>query len=258
MEASWLLSPHFFEEYEPGLAAAAPEEAKVNGPYEISDRSPSSLKVVHAPIAAFVRDTVDDGNIPVSVAGDCGASIPVMAGLQAAGLNPQLIWLDAHADFNTPETSPSQFLGGMPLAMIVGRGPQDIGRNVALNPISEQDVWLVGARDIDPLEEVALESSAVNRIALDELAALSVDRPVHLHLDNDVLDATEVPANNYPAPNGPSSSELIAACTKFISANNVAAISFSGWNSQLDGADATGKVCEKVLSAFAAAATKIR
>ena len=255
MKASWYLTPHFFDDYDPGLAAAVPDDAKINGPHEISDRSPDNLKVIHAPIAAFVQDAVVDGCLPVSVAGDCVASIPVMSGLQAAGLNPQLVWLDGHADFNTPETSPSQFLGGMPLAMMVGRGPQQIPENVALKPIAEPDVWLVGARDIDPLEKIALEGSLVNRATLDELASLSIARPVHLHLDNDVLEATEVPANNYPVSNGPSSSELIAACTKFITANNVVAISFSGWNSRLEAADRTAKVCAKVLQALVAAAT---
>ena len=76
-----------------------------------------------------------------------------MAGLQAAGLSPVLVWLDGHGDFNIPETSPSGFLGGMPLAMMVGRGDPAFGRSVGLTPISEQDVWLVGARDIDPPEQ---------------------------------------------------------------------------------------------------------
>ena len=254
MNASWLLTPHFFDDYDPGLAVAAPDNAKINGPHAISDRSPNNLKVIHAPIVKFVRDAAIDGCLPVSVAGDCVTSIPVMSGLQAAGLNPQLVWLDGHADFNTPETSPSQFLGGMPLAMMVGRGSQDICDTLELKPISEQDVWLVGARDIDPLENVALEASLINRATLDVLASLSVERPVHLHLDNDVLDAAEVPANNYPVSDGPSSSELIAACTKFIMANNVVAISFSGWNSHLEEADRTGKVCAQVLQALVTAA----
>lgn len=254
MKALWLLTPHFLDDYDPGLAVAVPDNAKINGPHEISDRSPNNLKVIHAPIAKFVRDAIVDGCLPVSVAGDCVASIPVMSGLQAAGLNPQLVWLDGHADFNTPETSPSQFLGGMPLAMMVGRGSKKIFDNVSLKPISEQDVWLVGARDIDALEKVALEASLVNRATLDVFASLSVDRPVHLHIDNDVIEATEVPANNYPVSGGPSSSELIAACTKFIMVNNVVAISFSGWNSHLEGADRTGKVCAKVLQALLAAA----
>jgi arginase len=227
----------------------------INGPYELSDRSPDSLKIIHAPISEFVSEAVVGGCLPVSVSGDCSTSIPVMSGLQAAGLNPQLVWLDGHADFNTPETSPSQFLGGMPLAMMVGRGPQKMVDNVNLRPISEQDVWLVGARDIDPLEKVALEASLVNRANLDVFASLSLERPVHLHLDNDIIDATEVPANNYPVPDGPSSSELITACTKFIMANNVVAISFSGWNSRLDEDDRTGKVCAKVLQALVAATT---
>ena len=256
MKTSWLLTPYFFEEYNPGLSAAVPDNAKTNGPHQISDRSPDSLKVVYDPISAFVRDAVIDGHLPISVAGDCCTSIPVMAGLQTAGLDPVLVWLDGHADFNTPETSPSQFLGGMPLAMMVGRGPQEIVDNAALKPISEEDVWLVDARDIDPLEKIALEASAINRPTLDELASLKVERPVYLHFDNDIIDSAEVPANNYPVKGGPSSSELIAACTKFILANNVAAISFSGWNSQLEGADRTGEVCVKVLRAFVAAATE--
>ena len=254
MNASWLLTPYFFEVHDPSLAVAAPDDAKVNGPHRISDRSPGSLRAVHVPIARFVRDAVVGGCLPVSVAGDCGASLPVMAGLQAAGLEPRLVWLDGHADFNTPETSPSQFLGGMPLAMMVGRGPRQLVDNVALKPVPEQDVWLVGARDIDPLEKVALEASAVNRVSLDEWATLSLGRPVHLHLDNDVMDATEVPANNYPVPDGPSSSELIAACLRFISANDVVAVSFSAWNGRLPEADRTGEVCAKVLRAVVTAA----
>jgi len=256
MKTSWLLTPYFFEEYNPGLSAAVPDNARTNGPHQISDRSPDSLKAVYGPISEFVKDTVVDCRLPISVAGDCCATIPVMAGLQAVGLDPVLVWLDGHADFNTPETSPSQFLGGMPLAMMVGRGPQTIVKNAALKPISEQDVWLVDARDIDPLEKIALEASAVNWPALDELASLKVERPVYLHFDNDIIDSAEVPANNYPVKGGPSSSELIAACTKFISANNIAAISFSGWNSQLEGADRTRDVCVKVLQAFVAAATE--
>lgn len=256
MKTSWLLSPYFFEEYNPGLFIAVPDNAKINGPHQISDRSPNSLKAVYDPISAFVRESIIDGYLPVSVAGDCCTSIPVMAGLQAAGLDPQLVWLDGHADFNTPETSPSQFLGGMPLAMLVGRGPQKIVENAALKPISEQDVWLVDARDIDPLEKIALEASLINRPTLDELASLKIKRPVYLHFDNDIMNAAEVPANNYPVKDGPSSSELITACTQFILANNIVAISFSGWNSQLEGADRTSKVCVKVLQEFVAAATK--
>jgi arginase len=137
----------------------------------------------------------------------------------------------------------------------VGRRPQEIANNIGLTPVSKQDVWLVGARDIDPLEKLSLETSLVNRITLDELALLSIKRPIHLHLDNDVMDAIEVPANNYPVADGPSSAELIAACTLFISDNNVVAISFSGWNSKLGEAHRTGKVCANVLNAFVAAAT---
>jgi arginase len=218
MKVSRLVTPHFFDDHDPTLTGAAPDNAQINGPYDLPDRSPNSLGAVHVPIMEFVRNTVLAGRLPVSVAGDCGTSIPVLVGIQAAHLKPQLVWLDGHADFNTPETSPSHLLGGMPLAMMVGRGSQEIVDKIGLVPISERDAWLVGARDIDPLEKGALEASQINRATLSELEA------------------------------------LIDACTRFVSRNNIVAISFSGWNGQLEGAVRTCEVCTQVLKAIVAAA----
>ncbi len=59
-------------------------------------------------------------------AGDCVASLGVAAGLQRAGIEPSVAWLDAHGDFNTWETTPSGFMGGMPLAVLAGLGDQSI------------------------------------------------------------------------------------------------------------------------------------
>jgi arginase len=71
----------------------------------------------------------------VSIAGDCVATMGVLAGLHDAGITPTLIWFDAHGDFNTWETTPSGFLGGMPLAMIVGRGEQTMPHGWAGDPL---------------------------------------------------------------------------------------------------------------------------
>ena len=67
-----------------------------------------------------------DGNLPVVMAADCTASIGVLAGLQQDLTDLSLVWYDAHGDFNTHETTPSGFIGGMPLAMLCGRGEQAI------------------------------------------------------------------------------------------------------------------------------------
>jgi arginase family enzyme len=80
------------------------------------------LAVIHRTLTGRVADSVNDGAVPVSIAGDCCAAIATLAGLQRGGVAPVIVWLDAHGDFNTPETTITGFLGGMPLAMITGRG----------------------------------------------------------------------------------------------------------------------------------------
>src|SRR5690606_8729880 len=144
---------------------------------------------LHAPLARFVEKTASAGDRPVSVAGDCCAAVPVLAGLRAAGIEPHLVWIDAHGDFNTPETSRSQFLGGMPLAMIAGRGPRWMAEAVGLSPLPEERIWLIDARVLDPLERAALDASAVRRTGVAGLASLRLDGPVLVHIDMDVLDA---------------------------------------------------------------------
>ena len=82
------------------------------------------MSILHKEIAKHVSAALTGGSLPVSIAGDCCTAIGVMAGLQKARIQPLFIWFDAHGDFNTWETTPSGFLGGMPLAMIAGMGEQ--------------------------------------------------------------------------------------------------------------------------------------
>ncbi len=250
MNASWLVTPYFFDEYDAALRrAVSPGVPFINNdPGNVVGRSAASLARVHRPIAEFVVSAVKRNELPISIAGDCCASLPVMAGLQQAGLDPALVWLDAHGDFNTIETSPSGFLGGMPLAMMVGRGDLSIPDQSGQSPVSEEDVWLIDARDLDPLEEMALQESRVHRRALAALDGLTFDRPVHLHIDNDIVNAMEVPANNYPVVGGPSLVDTIKQCSTFTSRNSICAISLSGWSGRLDHDDRTSRACRSLLS----------
>lgn len=249
----WIVVPNYFETPEPALTAIAPDDAVVSGPHDLPDRSPGSMAVLHDPIRDFTARTALDGDMPVILAGDCCASIPVVAGLQKAGIAPVLVWIDAHGDFNTPETSPSQFLGGMPLAMIVGRGPQEMSARHDLSALREEDVWLIDARDLDPLEREAVDASALRRTGIAGLATLALDRPVHLHLDIDVIRAEDAPAMNYPVPGGPGTHEVARACSAFAALNDLAALSISGWNGALDtdgrSRDATATVVRAILGA---------
>ncbi|GMG83403.1 arginase [Paralimibaculum aggregatum] len=233
MPDRWIVTPRFFEQPEPALIGLAPADAAINS-VEITHRSPPELAILHGGIAQFVYDTLVEGDRPVSVAGDCCAALPVLAGMQRAGIAPDLVWIDAHGDFNTPETSPSQFLGGMPLAIATGRGPLWMGIRIGLETIPDERVLLVGARDIDPGEAEALEASRVTRIALEELAEIEFDGPVMVHFDADVIDPADCPAFAYPAPGGPPLAAVTAALADLAARAELRAISVSGWSGGLD------------------------
>ncbi len=243
----WIVTPLFFECPEPALSSIAPPGFIINE-ISIESRRPEDLARVHRPIRDFVAREKAAGNRPVSLAGDCAACIPVLAGLQAAGVHPTLVWIDAHGDFNTPETSPSQFLGGMPLAMITGRGPQQICRNVALAVIPDENVILVDARDLDPLEAQAVRESKLHHISLGQLNDMALLGPVHLHIDVDVIDSDECKAFAFPVKGGPSSEELAGALRDLALSVDLCSVSISGWTGSLDPTRGTAKAVARILT----------
>ncbi|MEO0823751.1 MAG: arginase family protein [Pseudomonadota bacterium] len=247
MEQRWIVSPQYFEAAEPGLAVLAPPDAVRNGPHALADRSDASMALVHRPIVAFVRDEAAAGRQPVSLTGDCCAAIPVLAGLQAAGIAPAVVWVDAHGDFNTPETSPSQFLGGMPLAMMAGRGPQGLMAASGAAAVAEERIVLVDGRDLDPLEAEAVAGSGLVHIEVAALGDLRLPAPVLLHIDMDVLDAAEAPAFNYPVKGGPGPAALAEALAGFSAANRIACLSISGWTPSIDADGRTATACREAL-----------
>ena len=170
--------------------------------------------------------------------GDCVAALGVMAGLQARGLDPAVVWLDAHGDFNTWETTPSGFLGGMPLAMMAGLGEQTIVEAVDLRPVAGRRMVLVGARDLDPGEDSNLEGAGVRLAEVEELSASDLpEGPIYLHLDCDLVLIEEMPAVNYPAPGGPEAAAVRDALERVFATGRVAAFSFTGWDPNLPGAE---------------------
>ena len=214
-----LVTPH------PGLALSPP----------LPDGSPQERMAV---LYGHLADTVAVEEDPAVYAGDCLAAIGVLAGLQRAGIDPTLVWLDAHGDFHTWRTTRSGFLGGMPLAMIVGRGEQTIVDGAGLIPLDERRVVLVGARDLDPGENEAVAASAMTVLSMED--ATRQEPPpgaLHVHVDLDVVDPREMPAHNFPAPGGPSLRDVEAALARIAASGRVAAVSFSTWNPALPGAD---------------------
>lgn len=133
------------------------------------------------PVLEAARAEVEAGT-RVFVAGHCNLAITTLPALAAAHPGLRVAWFDAHPDFNTPQSSGSGFLGGMPLAAACG--VWDAGYDGTLDP---SHVHLMGARDVDPGERQLLDAHGVHETPPE-------DGPVFVHLDLDVLDPSLMPA----------------------------------------------------------------
>jgi len=190
--------------------------------------------------------------IPLIFASDCVSVLGAMKGLER--YRPAVLWYDAHGDFNTWETTPSGFLGGMPLAMLVGRGDMTYMNGVGLAPISEKDVMISDARDLDPDESVSLLESFVNYLPdIDDLLTEPLpNKPLYVHFDTDVVDIKEMPAVGYPAPGGPTVEQTAATLKRVARDAQVVGALFSLWNSTLPGADRSYQATLQLVRALVA------
>jgi arginase len=153
------------------------------------------------------------------------ASLAVLAGVQRHGLEPLLVWFDAHGDFHTEDSTTSGYLGGLPLAKVVGRGDLTLPRALGLAPLGEEYVMLVDGRDLDPAEREALSHSRVTHVPTSELDTSGLpDGPVVVHVDVDIVDPTELDGLRFPAPGGPSLSQVTDAVHRVLTDKALAAL----------------------------------
>ena len=204
-----------------------------------------------AQLAPTVSELVAGDDTPVIYSADCCIIIPVIAGLQRKGIDPLIVFYDAHGDFNTWETTESDFIGGMPLAMITGRGELTIGEACGLRLVPDTDAYLVDGRDLDEEEAVLLENSDVHQVDnADIVEALADDRPIYVHVDVDVVNPVDMPAVNYLAPGGPSADEVAESVKAIADTGRVVAYSVSTWNPALDGAAESKAATDRISAPF--------
>jgi arginase len=176
-------------------------------------------------VATTVAERIRGGSRPVVVSGDCTASLAVMAGAGRAGINPGIVWFDAHGDVQTVETSASGYLGGMPLRILAGYRPELIGRRLGLVPVPPERILLVDARDLDPPEVDYLAGSAIGRHDVADVTdGVIPDGPLYLHLDLDILDPAELAGFRFPASGGPAATAVWAAARRVLETGRVVAI----------------------------------
>jgi arginase len=175
------------------------------------------------------------------LSGNCGpAALSAASALDP--LTTGAIWFDAHADFNTPETSASGFIDGMALSILTGRcWPELAARFTSFKPVPERNVILIGARDLDSREAAALSQSEITRIgpelgglqrALDALTEKVAN--FYVHLDIDVLDESEGRANPYACGGGLSGQTLFAALDLMRQSGRIKAASITSYDPACD------------------------
>jgi len=253
MDNQYLLTPFFLDSPVPLMHRLAEPTWTVNQPALPGADQRTRIAAIHGPLAERVRRVAAAGRRPVSVAGDCMQTAPVLAGLRRAGLDPVLVWLDAHGDFNTPETSPSGFIGGMPLAMLVGRGDAWLRESLDLTTLAERDAILSDGRDLDPGEAASLSASEVVHVRLIEEIPdrVPTSRPVYVHFDTDVIDVQEAPAMMYPVSGGPSVAALRELAAALHRTHDIVAVSTTVWALDRDVDGRTERACLRVLDALA-------
>mgnify|MGYP000875041721 FL=1 len=151
------------------------------------------LQTLYDALGDEVATSLGDGDVTV-VTGDCLALLGTLAGVQRSGLDPAIVWFDAHGDVHTIESSTSGYLGGMALRMALGGNADALAGPLGLRPVAASKAVLVDARDLDPAEVEYLADSPVGQFQVEAITAAELPPgPVILHVDLDVIDCSEVP-----------------------------------------------------------------
>ena len=172
-------------------------------------------------VAQRVCQTLETGYFPISLGGDHSVAVGTQAGVSKFFHDRQqqvgCLWIDAHADMNTPESTPSGNVHGMPLAATLGHGPESLTRIFGYAPkIPPQKCALIGARELDSRERRFVKESGITVFtmrAIDELGMRSVmEKSIALagrgtagfvvSFDVDVVDPDEAPGVGTPVPGG--------------------------------------------------------
>ncbi len=200
-----------------------------------------------AHLGRAVAEQTRGGAFVLGLLGNCNSSWGMLAGLQRAASADRerrvgLIWIDAHADFNTPETSMSGWLGGMPVSVASGQSLERLRLTAGLDPaISAGDIVMMGMRDVDPLEQGLLDRSEVTLVSASDMVARgrtmrdAVDRlarrvdVIYIHVDVDILDATEIPGSFYETAGGPTAAQVAHVLEELTANPKVAALGISSF-----------------------------
>jgi len=214
-----------------------------------------------AGLADHVAGVRADGAFPLVLGGDHSVAIGTISGLvrsmRPAGGRLGVLWVDAHTDMNTPDTSPSGNIHGMPLATLLGHGVPDLmAIGGAEPPLRPEDVVVIGARDVDAGEAEFVRELGVRVISMSEIDTRGLARCVdealeqitantsgiHLSFDLDGVDPRDAPGVGTPVPGGLGLRESHLLCEKVARTGQLIGMEMVELNPILDHANKTGEL----------------
>jgi arginase len=221
-------------------------------------------------LATQVKGALEHGSMPLVLGGDHSIAVGTASGVsqycRERGRKIGLIWLDAHADMNTPESSPSGNVHGMPLASIVGMGPRELTHLFDYAPkVEPRNAVIVGLRDVDQMEKPHVRQSGVRaftmreiderglRAVMDEAIRLASDGTTgfHLSLDMDFVDPRDAPGVGTPVRGGVTYREAHLAMEMICDSGKMLALEVVEVNPVIDEVNRTADLAvELVMSAL--------
>jgi arginase len=215
-------------------AALTPDEDKAYGSW-------NKLALASGDLSKIVSEERRRGYLSVGLLANCNGILGMLSGLQHSGptakpLRVGMVFIDAHGDFNTPETTLSGMLGGMPVAIAAGQCLTRMRLKAGLEPaLPTRHIVEMCVRDTDPLEQELLDRSEIQQLTLEDVRTRSANLhremkrlseatdAIYVHVDMDALDPREVSGHPLTVPGGPTSIELAAALTEMFKYEKVAA-----------------------------------
>ena len=218
-------------------------------------------------VRELVEDALMRGCMPLVLGGDHSIAIGSVAGVSRFHARNRerigLIWVDAHSDMNTPETSPSGNVHGMPLAVLTGHGPQVL-RSLAdgYPAVRPENVSMIGVRQIDPAERDVILSSGARVFTMSEVdergIAPCVDEAIarasagtagfHLSYDLDSLDPMVAPGVGTPVPGGLTFREGHLICEKVARSGGLLSLEVVELNPVLDAHNRTAQMAVGLIA----------
>ncbi|PKK40412.1 Arginase [Clostridiaceae bacterium JG1575] len=230
-----------------------------------------SVKTTNEALAQRVEAALKEGLLPFNIGGDHALGMGSLAGISCAlGNEVGVLWIDAHADINTPQTSPSGNSHGMPLAVSMGEGLEELcNLHFKGQKVHPNNCFIIGARSVDDGEVALIDRLGINVWYMEELrergmAAIIRElftildqrglKDLHLSYDIDSLDMSLVPGTGTPVPNGMNLDESQELISAILQSGKVRSIDFVEFNPKRDHEDqVTLHSCLTMLRAFAQA-----